>query len=50
MNSVEFNKSNEYLASGLANGLVKVWDLKSKDVIRTFRPSSYSLKQSITSV
>ena len=47
---MRFTRSNEYLAAGLGDGLVKVWDLTRKDVRRIFKPSNYQLRQSVTSV
>jgi WD40 repeat protein len=45
-----FSKGNEFLAAGLADGYVKVWDLKKKEA-KTFKPTNnYSIKQSVTSV
>jgi len=46
--SQDFTKTNEYLAAGLGDGIVKVWDLHKKEVKRTFKPSNYYPKQSIT--
>ena len=48
VNSLQFAKSNEYLAAGLGDGIVKVWDLLKKEVKRTFKPSNYYPKQSVT--
>ena len=33
---------NEYLAGGLSDGVVKIWDLKKKDVVRLFKPTTHS--------
>lgn len=40
MNSLQFSKTNEFLAAGLGDGCVKVWDLmnEKKDVVRIFKP------------
>ena len=41
MSSLQFSKTNEFLAAGLAEGTVKVWDLiGSKQVTRIFTPSA----------
>jgi WD40 repeat protein len=45
---LQFAKSNEYLAAGLGDGIVKVWDLLKKEVKRTFKPSNYYPKQSVS--
>jgi hypothetical protein len=45
---LEFCLSNEYLAAGLGDGIVKVWDLLKKEVKRTFKPSNFYPKQSVT--
>jgi WD40 repeat protein len=37
VNSIQFTNKNEYLAGGLGDGIVKIWDLKSKEVVRSFK-------------
>jgi hypothetical protein len=34
----------------LADGFVKLWDLKKKDVVRTYKASTHFMKNSITSI
>ena len=48
MNSLQFSKGNDYLAAGLGDGIVKIWDLKKKEVSRLFKPSTLAVKQSVT--
>lgn len=39
-----FSKQSEFLATGLADGIVKLWDLKRRIQLRTFRSNApYSL-------
>jgi WD40 repeat protein len=49
VNSVSFSNKNEFLAAGLGDGIVKVWDLKLKDVARLYR-SSVSSSSAVTSI
>ena len=42
---ITFSKHSEFLATGLADGIVKLWDLKRRIQLRTFRsnaPFSYN--------
>lgn len=44
---VVFSKQSEFLATGLADGIVKLWDLKRRIQLRTFRSNApYSLNYS----
>ena len=37
---VKFSKHSEFLATGLADGIVKLWDLKRRIQLRTFRSNT----------
>ena len=37
---VKFSKNSEFLATGLGDGIVKLWDLKRRIQLRTFRSSN----------
>lgn len=37
---VKFSKQSEFLATGLGDGIVKLWDLKRRIQLRTFRSSN----------
>lgn len=44
MNSLQFTSKNEFLGAGLGDGIVKVWELTRKEVVRQFKSSSHNSK------
>jgi WD40 repeat protein len=44
-----FNNTNDYLAVGLNDGVVKLWDLKLKEFTKQYKQSVHSSTNFITS-